>query len=497
MQLNLLDRAIMALAPRRGLQRLQARFQAQALNDTLMSYDAARASRASQGWRTVGTDANAEIQFSAYRLREISRDMVRNNPFAARGVQVISEGIVGAGIIPTIETKIAGMKEQMQSLVNEHCDTTKIDVDGRNNLYGLQSLAARSVVEAGQVLVRMFPRKATDRLPLPFQLQVLEADFLDTSKDGALVGGGFILNGIEFTAQGRRVAYHLYREHPGNIVTFRLPDSIRVPAEYVAHIYRMDRPGQMTGVSWFAPVILSMRDFADYEDAQLIRQKIAACFTAFITKADGGMNSMLGAASGKSETDLPIEGVEPGLIMRLGQGEDVTFGVPPQVEGYRDFSTVTLHKIAIGLGVDYASLTGDASQGNFSSGRMGFLRFSRSIENWQWNMMVPSFCDPVGGWLLDGLAAQMGRRIPARVTHTPPRREMLDPTKETKASIEAIRGGLSSRSSEVRKLGFDPIELDAEIKADNDRADSHGLTLSSDSRYPVSGVVTQEIKNEQ
>ena len=217
-----------------------------------------------------------------------------------------------------------------------------------------------------------------------------------------------------------------------------------------------------------------------------------------------------GKANGALHDVLPVDllahslrevvertGVEPGLVMRLAQGESVTFGVPPQVEGYRDFSTVTQHKIAVGLGVDYASLTGDASQGNFSSGRMGFLRFSRSIENWQWNMMVPSFCDPVGGWLLDGLAVQMGRRIPAKVTHTPPRREMLDPTKETKASIEAIRGGLSSRSSEVRKLGFDPIELDAEIKADNARADTHGLTLSSDSRYPVNGVVTQEINNEQ
>ncbi len=498
MRLNLLDRAIMAVSPQRGLARVTARVQAKALSDSLMSYDAARASRASQGWRTVGTDANAEIQASTYRLREISRDMVRNNPYAARGVQVISEGIVGAGIIPTIETAVAGMKERMQGLVNEHCDTTKIDVDGRNNLYGLQSLAARSVVEAGQVLVRMFPRRAQDKLPIPFQLQVLEADFLDTSKDGALPGGGFVFNGIEFSSQGKRLAYHLYREHPGNVVSFRLPDSVRVPAEYVAHIYRMDRPGQMTGVSWFAPVILSMRDFADYEDAQLIRQKIAACFTAFITKADGGVNPMLGTSKGQSETDLPLEGVEPGLVMRLAQGESVTFGVPPQVEGYRDFSTVTQHKIAVGLGVDYASLTGDASQGNFSSGRMGWLRFQRSIESWQWNMMVPSLCDPVGGWLLDGLALQMGRRIPAKIKHTPPRREMVDPTKETKAAIEAIRGGLSSRASEVRKLGFDPVELDAEIKADNDRADANGLTLSSDSRYPVNGVVVpQEINNEQ
>lgn len=493
MRLNLIDKIVLAIAPRRGRDRMLARFQAESLQRATMEYDGA-SSRAAFGWRAIGTDANAQINIQGSKLREVAHDMVRNNPYAARGVQIISEGVVGSGIIPNIDTPVVGSKDRMMELIKSHCDGTAIDVDGRHNLYGLQNLVMRSVVESGQVLVRRRPRRTEDGLPLPFQLQVLEADFLDTRKDGPLAGGGFVFSGIEFDSFGRRTAYHLFREHPGNVVTYRLPDSSRVPASDVAHIYRMDRAGQMTGVTWFAPVILAMRDFADYEEAQLMRQKIAACFAAFITRADGATNPLLGAKEPQpSDTGLPAEGVEPGMVMRLRDGENITFGVPPQVEGYRDFSTVTLHKIAVGLGVDYASLTGDNSQGNFANSRMGWLRYHRSIENWQWNMAIPNLCDPVGNWLLDGIALVTGRRIPAKVMWTPPRREMFDPSKDIKASIESIRGGLASRSAEVRKLGFDPEDLDKEIKADNDRADKNGFTFSSDSRHPVNG--TQESQN--
>lgn len=497
MRLNIFDKVVLAISPRRGRDRLLAKIEADNLQRVTMRYDGATSSRGgAYGWRSIGTDANAEIRGQGYKLREIARDMVRNNPYAARGVQVISEGVVGAGIIPNVEAPTAEAKKQLSNLIKSHCDSVAIDADGRHNLYGLQNLAMRSVAEAGEVLIRRYPRRVEDGLTLPFQLQVLETDFLDTRRDGPLSAGGFILNGIEYDAKGRRKGYHLFREHPGNVATYRLPDSSFVPAADVAHIYRMDRPGQMNGVTWFAPVILSMRDFADYEDAQLMRQKIAACFAAFITKTDGASNLLLGGKEDPSrDTGLPAEGVEPGMIMRLRDGESVTFGVPPQVEGYRDFSTVTLHKIAVGLGVDYASLTGDNSQGNFANSRMGWLRYHRSVENWQWNMLIPSLCDPVGRWLLDGAALVTGRRFPARVLWTPPRREMFDPAKDIKSAVEAVRGGFSSRSAEVRKLGFDPEDLDDEIKADNDRSDLNGFTFSSDSRFPVNGI--QESRNDE
>lgn len=61
--------------------------------------------------------------------------------------------------------------------------------------------------------MRLRERRTEDRLPVPLQLQVLEADHLDSWKTEELRDGGFILQGIEFDALGRRRAYWLFPTH--------------------------------------------------------------------------------------------------------------------------------------------------------------------------------------------------------------------------------------------------------------------------------------------
>lgn len=453
-----------------------------------LAYDAATTSRRSSGWRVVSTDADTEIANAGNRLRDVARDMVRNNPHAARAVQVISEGIVGAGIIPNVVSDDDGYRSRLEDRIKAHCDTTDIDADGRHTLYGLQTLMARAIPESGEGLIRIRARQAADGLSLPFQLQALEIDHLNGSINGPMPNGNFAFSGIEFNGIGKRVAYHLFREHPGSAASWRLPDTVRVPAEYVIHVFRVDRPGQRRGVTWFAPVVVPMRDFADYRDAQLVRQKVAASFAVFIKSSGAKLASLTGE---KSATNLPIESVEPGMIERLADGEDVSFGVPPTVDGYRDYAVATMHDIAVGLGVDYASLTGDGSQVNFASGRMGWLRFNRSIESWQWNMLIPGMCDPIGAAILRANAA-IDRPRRARILWTPPRREMFDPSADIRASREAIAAGLSSRPFEQRKLGFDPDDLDAEIADSNQRADRLGLVFTSDGRIEARRLAGKE-----
>jgi capsid protein len=109
-------------------------------------------------------------------------------------------------------------------------------------------------------------------------------------------------------------------------------------------------------------------------------------------------------------------------------------------------------------------------------------------------MLMPQLCHRLGGWFLDAAAMETGRRPPADIVWTAPRREMIDPTKEIPASRAAIRAGLSSRSYEQRRLGFDPDDLDAEIAGDNARADRLGLIFDSDPRVmSQSGVVQQAV----
>ncbi|MEI7599993.1 MAG: phage portal protein, partial [Aestuariivirga sp.] len=74
--MNWLDRTIGAVAPAVALRRLRQR---QALQLMQRAYEGAKAGRRTDGWVTAGTGANAEIGPASSRLRDRSRDLVRNN----------------------------------------------------------------------------------------------------------------------------------------------------------------------------------------------------------------------------------------------------------------------------------------------------------------------------------------------------------------------------------------------------------------------------------
>lgn len=475
---------------RAELERAVARARLARVREAKNLYEAASNGRRTQHWRASTLDANAEVGAAIDKLRAVSRDMVRNNPYAARAKMVIAHNIVGPGIIARVE----GVGKRAKDLLRQHFETTDIDADGRHNIYGLQSLAMATVVEAGEVIIRRRVRRSEDGYALPFQLQILEPDYIDTTKHGALENGNYVIQGIEFNAFGQRVAYWLHQYHPGSDLTPRFQSSAasqRVSADFVAHIYRVDRPGQARGVSWFAPVILRMRDFADFTDAQLVRQKIAACFSAFITTSEG----FTGTPDGNS--DYPVETFEPGMIERLREGESVSFANPPSTQDFGPYSQVTLREIASGLGITYEALTGDLTGVNYSSGRMGWLEFQRNIDSWRWLMLIPQMLDRVALWAGDALGTVTGTSVRPRFAWTPPRREMIDPVVELEASTAAIRAGLTSRSEEIRRLGYDPMEVEREIADDNARADSMSLTFDSDPRKTQKNGAQQAVQPAQ
>ena len=343
----------------------------------------------------------------------------------------------------------------------------------------------RTVVESGECLIRR--RVAVDNATVPLRLQVLEPDFLDAGKDGTLTdGSGYIRQGIQFDYEGRRVGYWLFTHHPGDshIETIgSLGRSNFVAADQILHVYRHERPGQNRGTPWASSVIIRLRDFDDYSDAQLLKQKISACFTGFIVEPespDAGVGGEL------------LESLEPGALEILPPGKDIRFANPPSTAEFDKFSRAILLQIAAGYGITYEALTSDLSQTNFSSARLGWLEFQRNIEAWRWQMLIPQFLTPTWSWWSN--AAEIAGAAVGDITvdWTPPRRELIDPSKEIEATIAAIRGGLLSLPEAVRQFGYDPDELLAEIADSNQKLDDLGITLDSDPRSTNIDGTTQQ-----
>lgn len=487
MRLTWLDRAIGFVSPSAAVRRARNRYALELLSrhGARGAYEGASKGRRTKGWRTPSSSANAETRGQLYTLRDRARDMVRNNAHAARGVGVIETNTIGTGIIPKITTPSPARTARLRSLAAQWMDTTACDADGRHDLYGLQGLAWRTVVEAGEVLIRRRRRRVADGLPVPIQLQVLEPDFLDSSKDGPVQNGGAIYQGVEVDALGKRVAYWLFDDHPGDGTRMRSVVSRRIPAADILHIFRTDRPGQMRGVPWLAPAMIKLRDFADYEDAQQVRQKIAACFAVFVHDMEAPDSVTT------DEKGTPIEELSPGIVEYLPGGKNVTFANPPGVEGYGDYRHAQLSDVAVALGITYESISGDLSNVSFISGRLGRLDMQTNIEVWRWRTIVPQLCDPVMAWFLEA-AVLVGEDVDGVKTRwTPPRREMLSPSEEVRATRDAIRAGLLTLPEAQRRDGNDPEEMLDEMTESNRQLDERGLVLDTDPRKVSGAGLTQ------
>jgi lambda family phage portal protein len=480
------------LSPARGAKRLAARRAMHAL-----SYEGARLSRREEGWVTGSMSANAEITTSRVTLRNRVRSLLRDNPYAAKAVTTLVANRIGTGIIAAPNGKNQRANKAIKDRWVRWID--ECDYHGRTDFYGLQSLAERSRIESGESLIRFVPNRDAEDAAIPFRLQVIEPDFLDSSKNQRIADGHEIREGIEYMG-GQRVAYWLFDSHPGESSPVLAPFSIksqRYPAEDVIHYYRQTRPGQLTGVSEFAPVIRRLYDLDGYADAELLRKKIAACWVGWVTSPAGPMAGSLGPTSIGSDGKR-VEQAEPGQILYGNAGESLSVFDPKPSDGFHEFFSEELHAIAAGLGFPYELLTGDFSQVNYSSFRGSLIQFKAAVESDQEQLIIPQIVEPI--WrrfvLETALSTEtMALAVPAKFT--PPRFGLLDPAKETPAMIEAIQGGLRSWSDTVRRDGYDPDEVLDEIGKDQAEFDRRGFKFTSDGRNAVKAPAAPKAKEDE
>src|SRR5262245_48454259 len=487
MQLNAFERAIATLSPQWAYRRLAYR----SALDIAMSargYTAAESSRRTGDWITPTTSANAEIGRGATKIRSRVHDLVRNNPYASIIPRRLAAKIWGRGIQPrlNIGEPQDPRRAQARDIWSAFVDNS--DPEGQLDFYGQGNLLTRTVFEGGEALVRFIPRPASFNLPVPLQIEILEGEQLDATKNEALPTGGLIIQGVEYDANGRRAAYWLFPEHPGDAMASfakRLSfQSVRYPASEVLHVFEPLRSKQARGVSIFTPIVIKLKMMDDYDDAEAMRKRIASCFAAFVTRPGGAAASPLASTSTKDGAGNRLEKIPPGLIQYLNPGEEIEFSEPPTAEGYVDYIKSQLRASAAGCGVTYSMISGDLKDVNFSSTRVGQIDFDEQVDQWQWLMMIPLFCRPV--WQRVGqIAAGLGMRNevdPWSPTWGPPGRRFIDPKNDVEAAREAIRTGTRNLFDVIAATGADPEEYLLERNRQDELLDKLGIVLDSDPR---------------
>jgi len=449
-------------------------------------YAGAKTTRLTGDWSPVDSNVNDIIYASSPIIRARVRQLIRDFPYFARAINLQVDYVVDAGIqFQSRVTKANGdldvkKIQQIEDAFSFWADDA--DVSGRMHFYDMMRLAKRQDIEPGEFLIQKMRVKRSGKY-LPFCIRIIEPDWLTSNSDYRTFkptpDGNEIYQGIEYSAiTGERVAYHLTD-----------PDgwgkAMRIPASDIIHGFETLRPGQLRGISPFAPGLLLANDLNSIIDAEIDASKMAAKWLAMVT-TDNPMGRQIGVGMTTDDEGQKIEELENAIIEYLRPGEKIELASNPRPgANFSPFVRLILTMLSITTNVPYELLTGDYQGMNYSTGKMVRNDFAQQLRPVT-NRHIRQFCTPIARAFMD--EADLSGKISLPGYHSnpwpywnfewqPPGMESIDPGRETKARIDEIKTRLRSPQEIIKSRGRDPEAVVNEIAEFKRLCESKGLTM--------------------
>jgi lambda family phage portal protein len=457
------------------------------------AYDGMQVDRLTNDWATAtGASVDSEVRGGYRILRNRARELVRNNDHVRNAKRKIANNVIGAGFAMQSQCKYSNgiLDERTNTLIedawNEWCEAQNCDVSGRLTFAQIQRLAYESMVESGDVLIRIV-RKKFGNSQIPIALEIIESDQL--ADDWTFVNkenNNNIRMGVELDEWKRPVAYWIRKYHPGdyafNYASGNVFQPERVDASDIIHLFNTERPGQTRGITWFYSTLIRAKNISEYEKALMVRARFEACLMAFKTTPDPQMNQ------DPYNPSIVSEYLEPGLIKQLPPGDTITPYSPPSSFANAVQYLDSQHRGAgIGLGLPYESYTGDFSKTNYSSGRMSELESRRNWKILQQDMKNAFHIRIFKVWLESAVLSQ-AINLPRYFTNPkyyccpkffPPGFSTVDIEKEVGANAEGIKTGQTTLTKVLADLGVDIEESLRERRREIELAKSLGVDITS------------------
>jgi lambda family phage portal protein len=348
-------------------------------------FAAAQFSRITSEWVTAASrSADDELRGDLKILRNRARDLVRNSPFGIRYHQLLAENVIGPDGIRlqaknlTLDGQAAqGANAGIEAAWADWSCPQNCDVTGMLSLTELLALATSNWGSDGEYLIRFLrgPRFG----PYGLKLQLLDVDYLDEMLYRERLGNqNAIHHGVEIDEYGARVGYWIWTAHPNTPAANRT--HVFVPAADMIHFFIPLRPGQSRGIPHATAILTTIKMLDGYLEAELVAARTAsATMGALEDISTDGTTPAPNPNAGEAE--VPLE-VEPGALMDLrGRAAKLSLWDPQHpTQAFPDFTKAMCRFIAVGLGIAYGTLTGDVSDANYSSMKVGR---QPEIEHWR------------------------------------------------------------------------------------------------------------------
>ena len=471
--MNFLDKAISVFSPKWAAKRAYYR-------ECLRAYEAGEINRFNDTWVPVNSDSENTDKTERDLIKARARYLERNSDMAGSAIGAIVRNSIGVGIKPQARSGDEKLNTVLEKLWKEWVKHSACDITKQQTFYEIQAMLLRRKVVDGEILIKLVIDK---KAKIPLKLQVIKSDMLDSYMVYAPKTNNVIRSGIELDEYLCPVAYWIQRKSPDGYINY---ESERVPANQIIHLWLKNNPDQIRGISDLAPVIKRVKDTQEYLDAEVVAAKVAACFSAFITKNNTG--NFPGVPQGaKDKEGKYLSRISPGMITYLKPGEDVKTANPSRsLTSAKDFINVQQRLAGSGLGLSYEIVSRDFSGSTFSSARQGLLEDRKTFEPIQ-AYMIAHLCQPIWEQFVDACVLAglinvpdyfQNREIYTYAEWITPGWSWIDPEKEVKADLLALKNSGKTLAQWCAERGYDWKEQLTQMSKEKEFAEKIGLTLS-------------------
>ena len=461
---------------------------------TQRNYAGAGAGRLLAGFLGSSSSADQEIRPALRKLRDRCRQLARNEPIAAKALQIFRTQVVGdKGLHLQVRARNIPRAGQLKGDLDmtgndiverafkEWSQKGICEVSGKFSWIDCQQMVQESLVRDGEVLIKHI-RNADNRFG--YAIQFLEPDYLDEEYNVDRTNGNRVVMGVELNQYNKPIAYHLHSgtSHPYDSAG-QIGHKVRVPAADIMHIYKPERCQQTRGVPLFASVMNQIHQLNGYTEAELVAARLSASKSMFLETQDG-----TGYAGDDFDQDAPImDAGEPGSISQLPPGvRIVTPNMDHPNSGYEGFHKAMLRTIASGLGLDYVTLSSNLESVSYSSIRAGTIE-SRDNYKMHQRFLIEHFANPIfREWLSLGMTSgaipfpvDRYNKFADSVIFRARGYSWVDPQREINAAVTGLQNGFLSMSDVAQQTGGrDVEEVFSAIQSDLEMADRYNLKIN-------------------
>ena len=364
--MGFIDNVIAAVSPKRAYEREAWR---QGL-EAMRGYDAAGFGRINSGWRVHNESAEVTDRNSRDVVRARARDLERNSDILQAVVLAYKRNVVGKGYTLRAKTGDDELNRRIESLWRQWCKPRNCDVTGEQSFNAILRMAVERKKVDGGIL---FLFRHTPGGVVPFKLQAIEVDELDTTRSTPRRQGNRVVGGIEYNAWRRPVGYWIQQY---DLEGWRLLEPIYIDAKDVYFLKSKRRPSQIREMSDMSHTITRIRDVNEFINAVSIKERIAACLAVLIKKTipTGTSLGRSGVRGPDGRVDYSGKKLGPGMNMEMGAGDEAQVVDPKgAATDATAFLKVQQGLIGAGQGLSYEAVSRDMSGSTYSSARQNAI----------------------------------------------------------------------------------------------------------------------------